>query len=210
MELLKIIISWPFVVLILVGSFGWSFKEEIRQFLRKVGTIKLPRGTEILTTQSPPAKSEKKDDIAPPEPDPSVLTLNAEQQAVIRAHIESLSQQASTAEQEKEQILKNATDLLLQKEREVKYWWFMYLNLFLVPTTKHVLRWFASQPIAITKDYYNEVWKGIVANAVQREIMLMVLIHHNLIEANGPTLVLTQNGRDFLTFLAAAENLPSS
>src|SRR3990172_972259 len=141
MELLKIIVSWPFVILILVGSFGYSFKNEIRQFLQKVGTIKLPGGTEILTTQPPPATSEKKDDIAPPEPNPAVLILTAEQQAVIRAHIEGLSQQASTAEQMKEQILKNATDLLLQKEREVKYWWFMYLNLFLVPTTKHVLRW---------------------------------------------------------------------
>ena len=206
MEYLKIFVSWPFVVLVLVGGFGLLFTTEIRQFLRKIGTIKLPGGTEILTTQSPPATSDKKDEVAPPEPNPSVLTLNAEQQAVVRAHIESLSQQASTATQKKEQIFNNAVELLTQKERDIKYWWFMYLNLFLVATTKYVLRWFAAQPMPITKDYYNEVWKGIVADTLQRETMLIVLMHHNLIETKESLINTTQNGRDFLAFLAAQEN----
>lgn len=203
MDYLKIFVSWPFVVLVLVGGFGLLFTSEVRQFLRKVGTIKLPGGTEILTTQLPPATSDKKDEVAPPEPNPSVLTLNAEEQAAIRAHIETLSQQATTAAQEKEQILNNAVELLTQKERDTKYWWFMYLNLFLVVTTKHVLRWLAAQPVPITKDYYNEVWKGIVADTLQRETMLIVLLHHNLIEAKETMIQTTQNGRDFLAFLAS-------
>jgi hypothetical protein len=95
-----------------------------------------------------------------------------------------------------------AFNMLVEKDREVKYWWFMYLSFFLVPTTKSVLRWFADQIPLPTKEYYNEVWKTVVPDSKQREVMLMVLLHHGLIETKGLVLQITQYGRDFLTFIA--------
>lgn len=201
LELLKVFISWPFVILILALAFGFTFRYEIAQFLRNIGTIKLPGGTEILTSQAPPSKSEMSDKEAPPEPSPEVLTLNEEQQKIIRQHIKELAKEAADAKQEKEQILDTAVNMLVHKDREIRYWWFMYLSFFLVPTTKNVLRWFAIQIPSPTKEYYNEVWKPLVVDSKQREIILMVLLHHGLIETKGHLLQITQNGHDFLTFI---------
>jgi hypothetical protein len=74
-ELLKVFVSWPLVILILGLAFGFTFRAEIAQFLRNIGTIKLPGGAEILTSQAPPSKSETPDKEAPPEPDRTVGDL---------------------------------------------------------------------------------------------------------------------------------------
>ncbi|MFB3886336.1 MAG: hypothetical protein ACE144_14020 [Thermodesulfobacteriota bacterium] len=200
-EVLKIFVSWPFVILLLGAAFGYVFRSEIAQFLRNIGSIKLPGGAEIHTSQPPAPSSEKPEKEAPPEPDPAIITLNKEQQQLVREHIENLTKEAADAKQEKESLLETASNLLIEKDRVIKYWWFMFLSLFLVPTTKNVLRWFAVQTPLPTKEYYNEIWKTVVADPKQREIMLMVLLHHGLIEANGPLLQVTQNGRDFITFI---------
>ena len=205
LDLLRIFISWPFMVFVLLCAFGYTFRSEIRQLLGNVVSIKLPGGAEILTLQPPPATSETKEKEASPEPGPSVLTLTADQQVVIRAHIEDLTKQISTVAEEKEAILKRAVELISEKQREVRYWWFMFLSLFLVPTTKNVLRWFAAQTIPPTKVYYDEVWKVIVLDAKQREVILMVLLHYSLVEFEGQTLEVSQIGRDFLAFLVASE-----
>lgn len=203
-ELLKIFVSWPFVILILGLAFGITFRAELAQFIKAVGTIKLPGGAEILTNQTPPPKSETPEKKSPPEPDPKVLTLNEEQQQIIREHIKSLTKQATDAKQEKENILEVATTLLAEKERDARYWWFMYLSFFLVSTTQNVLRWFAAQALPPTKEYYNEVWKTVVQDSKQREIILMVLFHHGLLEIKGHLIQVTQNGRDFINFVGSA------
>jgi hypothetical protein len=202
-ELLKIFISWPFVIFVLGLAFGIGFRIEIAQFLRNIAAIKLPGGAEILTSQLPPPKSEKSEEPSPPEPAPGIITLNEDQQNIIRQHIEALTKEAADARQEKEKLLEAATNLLSEKDIEKKYWWFMYLTLFMVPTTQNVLRWFAAQSLPSTKEYYNEMWKPVVAAAEQREVILMVLLHHGLLESKGHVLQITQNGRDFLNFIGA-------
>jgi hypothetical protein len=198
-DVLKLIISWPFVAGALSLTFGIAFRYEISQFIQNIGLIRFPGG-EIRTTQA----STPKDELAAPP----AITLTEDDQKIIREHIESLTKKAADAEQEKEQILNYLIDTLTQKNQEladkhkqVIYWWFQYLSLFLVPITQTVLQWFSSLQIAPTKEYYNEAWKAVVTDANQREIMLMVLLHHGLLEANGPVLQVSQAGKDFLAFL---------
>jgi len=206
-EVLKIFVSWPFVILLLCAAFGCVFRTEIAQFLRNIGSIKLPGGAEIRTSQLPAPSSETPEKEAPPEPDPGIITLDEEQQRLIREQFENLSKEAADAKQEKESLLDTASNLLIEKDKAIKYWWFMHLSYFLVSTTKNVLRWFAAQTPLPTKEYYNEVWKTVVADPKQREIMLMVLLHHGLIETTGLVLQVTQNGRDFLTFIGEDRGL---
>ncbi len=206
-ELLKIFVSWPFIIFILGLGFGIGFRSEISQFLRNVATIRLPGGAEILTSQPPPPKTEKSEEPAPPESAPGVITLNEDQQQIIRQHIEGLTKEAANAKQEKENLLETASKLLSEREVEKKYWWFMYLTHFLVPTTQNVLRWFAAQAHLPTKEYYNEVWKPILADAKQREVVLMVLLHHGLLESKGHVLQVTQNGQDFLSFVGTGSGV---
>lgn len=199
-DVLRILISWPAVILILGLLFGYHFRSEISRLLQNI-SIKLPGGTEISASQLPPPSGETEKKEAPPEPASGVLKLTPEEQKVIRTHIESLTKEASTAKQEKENLIKTAVDLLSKKDSDIKYWWFMYLSLFLVPTTKNVLWWFMTRIEAPTKEYYHLAWKDVVLDVQQREIMFMVLLHHGLIEEKGPVIQITQNGRDFLTFI---------
>ena len=112
-----------------------------------------------------------------------------------------MTREAAGAVQGKSIIVEYAIKMIGEKDREKKYWWFMYLSLFLVPNTKLVLRWFATQATPPTKEYYSEFWKAIVAESKLREVMLMVLIHHGLVVSEGPVLKVSQNGRDFLAFI---------
>lgn len=51
LEALKILISWPFAVLLLGFSFGFVFKKEISRFLNNIWSIRFPGGAEIQTAQ---------------------------------------------------------------------------------------------------------------------------------------------------------------
>lgn len=203
LEFLVVFISWPFVALVLGLSFGFGFRAQIKQFLNNVASVRLPGGTEITTSQPPPPKSETVEDPAPPEPAEGVITLNEEQLAAIRSHIEGLAKEAANAVQEKDSIVETAIKLIEERDRDKKYWWFMYLSHFLVPNSKHVLRWFAFQPSPPTKEFYSEFWKPVIPESKERETIVMVLLHHGLIKSDGPVLNLSHDGRDFLLFIGA-------
>jgi len=115
--------------------------------------------------------------------------------------MDGLRKKAENAKQEKENIFEAAVNLLNEKQKEVVGWWFNYLSLFLVPKTKFILSWFGSQTVAPTKEYFHETWKQIVPDTKERETILMVLLHHGLIEAKNQVLQITQAGRDFLNFI---------
>jgi hypothetical protein len=112
-----------------------------------------------------------------------------------------LKEKIAGSEREKGELFKVATDLLLEKQGEVVYWWFEYLSLFLVPHTQLVLKWFSTQAIPPTKAFYDEFWKPIISDTKERETIMMVLLYHKLILQEGVTLKISDTGRQFLTFL---------
>lgn len=201
-EVLRLIISWPFVIGALGFTFGFVFREEIAQFIKSIAAIRFPGGAEIRANQPPPPAEPA--GVAPPTSDGETIALTAQQIDIVRKHIESLTEKAEKAKnaaEEKEQVVKAAVDMVVEKHKEVIHWWFQYLSLFLVPMTQIVLKWFATQAVAPTKEYYDEFWKVIVSDTKERQAILMALLHHHLLEANGPVFQITQTGHDFLGFM---------
>lgn len=206
LDVLHVFISWPVVAF----GLGLIFRKDIAAFIQFMSLRfpGLPGRPEISSKQLPPPD----DDTGggepgpggapgPPAADTESITLNAEQLAVIRSHMDGLRKKAENAKQEKENIFEAAVNLLNEKQKEVVGWWFNYLSLFLVPKTKFILSWFGSQTVAPTKEYFHETWKQIVPDTKERETILMVLLHHGLIEAKNQVLQITQAGRDFLNFI---------
>jgi hypothetical protein len=208
LEALRIVISWPFVAGVVAFAFGITFKRELSQFIHNIGFIRFPGGAEIHTSQAPPETS-KAAPSGSTAGGPGALTLTPEDQEILRKHIEGLTKQMTDAHQEKDQILDSAIQIISEKQKEVVYWWFQYLSLFFVPATKVVLHWFGAQPIPLTKEFYEEAWKPIITDPTQRETILMVLLHHHLVEQKGMLLEITQAGRDFVAFLDAGAVAPS-
>ena len=133
-EITSIFLSWPAVIGALGLTFGITFRKELSDFINRLGTIRLPGGTEISSSPPQPAPETK----SKYKKEEGNITLSIEQQEPIRKHIEDLKEKIAGSECEKEELFKVATDLLLEKQGEVVYWWFEYLSLFLVPHTQLV------------------------------------------------------------------------
>jgi len=84
--------------------------------------------------------------------------------------------------------------MLEEEQQKTIFWWYQYLNLFLVLGTKFVLKWFAGLQMAPTKDLFHEYWKTYLPDAKERETILSVLLLHQLIEANGQQFWITEAG----------------
>lgn len=203
LKALDIVISWPLAVLVLGLAFGVTFRNELSQFIRNIGLIRFPGGTEIHSSQQAPETTEASTSRTPTSTGREKVTLTAEQQTLLRTYMENLTKQASDAQEEKKQILDTVIKVVSEKQKEVVYWWFQYLSLFFVPATKLVLQWFSSQTVPPTKDFYEEFWKGAIPDPKERETILMVLLHHQLLQPKPAVIEITQAGRDFLSFLTS-------
>jgi len=195
------------VVGLLGFSFGFAFRQEIAWFLQDIAWVRIPGGAELHSRQTP--EKEKKEDALPAEK--GAVTLGPEEQRMLREHFQKLqqdlaesSQQAELTAQEREEIseaLESVSQMLAAEQQKTIFWWYQYLNLFLVLGTKFVLKWFAGLQIAPTKDLFHEYWKTYIPDAKERETILSVLLFHQLIEANGQQFWITEAGQSFLQFL---------
>lgn len=92
-------------------------------------------------------------------------------------------------------------EVAIQSHRDALYWFFMYLNLFLVPTTKEVLVWISSLD-GVTKDLYEATWGPRLAQPIQRASTLNALLQTNLVQDVGGLFRITERGRRYKLFLA--------
>ena len=207
-EILKLFFAWPFMLALLGFAFGIGFRREIGRFLENIGMIRLPGGTELHSRQAP-AGTKKEEEALPTED--GVVTLRPEDQQVIRQHFEKLqqdlaeaSQRADLSQQQTQEIsqsLETAGKMLEEEQQKTVFWWYKYLNLFLVLGTKLVLKWFAGLQIPPTKDLFHKFWKTYIPDKKERETILSVLLYHQLIHADGQLFSITEAGRSFLQFL---------
>lgn len=194
LEVLKLVVSWPFVLGLLGFAFGITFRSELSAFIRNIGKIRLPGGTEI-TTQEP-----SDDQATEQSPEPGAVTLTPQQVELVRQHLETLSQQATDANQQREDVINEAVEIVTQKDRLILYWWCKYLDEFLVLKSKLVLAWFAAQEMAPTARAYHIAWTPAIAEEEQRETILTVLLNFGLISEQGGLLRITDYGNYFLRF----------
>lgn len=163
LEVLRLFFAWPFMVALLGFAFGIAFRREIGRFLENVGMIRFPGGTELHSRQAP-AGTKREEEALPTED--GLVTLRPEDQQAIRQHFEELqrglaeaSQRAELSEQQTQEIsqfLETAGKMLEEEQQKTIFWWYQYLNLFLVLGTKLVLKWFAGLQITPTKDLFHE------------------------------------------------------
>lgn len=109
-EVIRILLNWPVVVLVLVLLFLLLFRSQISKFLDNMQMVRA--GTvEIVASQPEPETTE--------EPPP----------------VEADSEKHPTAEMDEE-----LQQRILQVQRTSLFWYFRYLSIFLVPRTKSILK----------------------------------------------------------------------
>jgi hypothetical protein len=85
-------------------------------------------------------------------------------------------------------------------EANAIYWFYRFLDIFLVPRTKQILRWFANS-LGANKDLYELTWGPVVGNPLQLSVILNVLLENQLLAQDGPLLKVTPLGGRFLGYL---------
>jgi len=165
---------------ILIGIFFWLFKSDLSTLIARIATIKLPGGSEILTSQ---AGMEKKESLSknepPPEPkepklDSESLTLTPEQVREIKAVFDAERARAA-------------------------FWEYEYLNFYLVPNTQKVLEWLANLPQPPTIPLADNLWSPLIPQASERQAILDALENHHLVQRKtGDLLEVTPKGHEYL------------
>ncbi|MEW6227480.1 MAG: hypothetical protein AB1700_05200 [Bacillota bacterium] len=205
-EVLRILVSWPMVVGLLGFSAGVAFRTELSGFLKRLGTIRLPGGTEI---SSAPLQPEPENE-SPVQKDGNTITLTRDQADAIRSVVQELYDKVQCSERELQAVRNAAFNLLAKKELEATYWKFEFLSVFLVPATKRVLSWFAGPHGGpITKEHYDGFWKTFITDRGQRETILSVLLFYGLLLQEDHRLRISDVGMQFLAFLGAKSSLAS-
>jgi hypothetical protein len=174
-ELARVLLAWPTIVGALLVGFGIVFRDDFSQFLRNISKVRFPGGAEI--ERQPPAP--EIDEAKLPEED-------------IPASPE--------AEDEEQNVL---LGVARQSRKEALYWFFMYLNLFLVPTTQEVLAWIGTLE-GVTKDLFDASWAPSLPQPIQRAATLNALLQTNLVQEMGGLLRITERGRRYLLFRAGS------
>jgi len=180
LEYVKVFLSPQMVAGILIGIFFWLFKSDLSTLIARIATIKLPGGSEILTSQ---AGMEKKESLSknepPPEPkepklDSESLTLTPEQVREIKAVFDAERARAA-------------------------FWEYEYLNFYLVPNTQKVLEWLANLPQPPTIPLADNLWSPLIPQASERQAILDALENHHLVQRKtGDLLEVTPKGHEYL------------
>jgi hypothetical protein len=195
-DLLKVLISWPLIVAILVIT----FKDQMAEFIKYLDITYRTKGGDVFqfqNSQSATRLSEASKTVDKKDPDPADTK-------VLKDQVDNLIQVAAGLEQEKRQIIEGAAHLLKQQGEAVVYWWFQYLSCFLVFNTKMVLSWFANQQTGITEEFFRSYWRAAIQPPEELKAVFFALVDHGLIANDDNGLFwITKGGREFLDFLRA-------
>lgn len=181
-DYLKIFISTPFATGLVSIIIIMVFKEDIKGLISRIAKIKLPGGSEFETSQ-------KEKEF---EPIDKKNLPKVEDNKTIETTQKLGEELNLTPDQIK--IIQEA----FESERANAYLWeYKYLNYFLVPNTKNVLDWFYSQKQSISVSLFDNMWKNLIPDAKQREIIIAVLVNHYLLYQNVNMLEISPKGREY-------------
>ena len=186
----KLLLSWPVVVAGVGLYFLARFQPAIDTLLRHVGSMRLPGGVDIQIQQPDAARSAT-------TPASGSLSLSPDQQAELERFIEDLSARAQLTEAAKQDLERQYHEALVESIG----WKWRYLNLFLAPITKQVLRWFADNSgRPVQRNQFHSLWVPAINDSSQRETILDVLVENQLVDARGLNLSLSTEGYRYLVW----------
>jgi hypothetical protein len=79
---------------------------------------------------------------------------------------------------------------------------------FLVLSTQYVLNWFVGINRYTTPAEYDAVWRAVLPAGNQRRIILDVLMAHHLVQADGPGLVASEKGKEYVRWRGELPTTP--
>lgn len=174
LEYLRVFLSAPPMVAITVIICLILFRKDIKALLRRVASIRLPGGAELLTPQSQRQEGEINNPL--PKVEPPVVEI------------------PNLSPQQRQEI-----ENLIKSERANAYQWeYRYLNHFLVRGTQVVLDWLASMPQPVSIHFASSFWLPIIPSTEDRVAIVKALEAHQLIQVKGDGIEVTPKGREYL------------
>jgi len=196
LEFLRIVLTWPVAVGILGIVFMYFFREPISYFIReKLKRLKAGAGGVELQAEQIRSDSEVE------EREPS----DEEAEKIIRTLVQELAEKTQEKLQmieAQEGLRKRIFQIFEVKNKQSRYWYFNYLNVFFVPNTKASLRFVAQTETPVipqTLQLYLSTF-GIV-EPDQPGIILNVLEQNQLIASTPTGYKITENGQRYIDFM---------
>jgi hypothetical protein len=189
LEFLKVLLSWPAIVLALGILFLIRFKDPVNALLHRISALKLPGGSELLL----------------PQATMNVLAGTAHAEIRVEAVGQAPGQggahgvgDALVPAQPTGNGPPDAAAERLRNERERAYLWeYRFLNYFLAPRTQIVLEWLANRQPTTYATY--DTWvMGTVADPVERNAMIDALRSHHLVDIDQELMRVTEKGREYI------------
>jgi hypothetical protein len=188
LEYLKVFLSTQVIAGIIAIVFFKAFKNDIKALILRIAKIRLPGGGELSTPQLEKLHNEKPiTNKALPEPQSTDLQVNIQEDKI-----------------ETVRALYNA-------ERARAYFWeYSYLNYYLVPSTQHVLDWFASITAPVSLSLFDTLWLPTIPAAKERKAILDALEKHYLIAIVNELISVTPKGHEYIEWRGRVLQSPSN
>jgi hypothetical protein len=183
LEYVRVLLSWPVIVLALSIFFLHRFHGPISALIGRIGSIKLPGGGELLLLQTINNELVAAHATVGARTDVTVGLTGVE----ARGEVGNVGP-AGTSDSEHR----------VRTERERAHLWeYRYLNYFLVPRTQLVLDWLATRPPTSYATY--DAWMlPYVQNPLERQAMVDALRNHHLIAVDSDMISVTEKGREYI------------
>jgi hypothetical protein len=185
LEYVRVLLSWPVVVLALGVFFLVRFKPQIAALIDRVASIKLPGGSEVLL----------------PQTIHNELVAHAKVEATLTAQLGPVTANATGDVSSPNTV---GVEQRVRSERERAYLWeYRFLNGFLVPRTQLLLDWLASRAPTAYGTY--DAWMmAHVTNPGERSAMIDALRSHHLITVDDDMITVTEKGREYIQWRGPA------
>ena len=177
LEYLRVLLTAPFLISVVVVFFIWRFTEDIKALLLRVAKIKLPGGTEVNTPQS--SRIVEEESKSPPE------TIGIAIQGI-----------PSGLTPEQEQAVKQ---LIRSHIANAYLWEYRYLSYFLARGTQETLDWLIGLTQPTTYAFYDSVFLPIIPSANERQAIITALQMHHLVmhDEVSNVITVTPKGREY-------------
>ncbi len=183
LELLRVLLQWPPVVAVLVAVLLKTFKNDIRELLKR--RVRLRRGDTEIDVQ--PQETLPSVENPPSLPEPAGASTHLVPEGI------HLTPEAATA----------VENVIRSQQAEARTWEFRFLNAFLVRHTQEILDWFVNAPQPVTIGSFEATWVERVSPATERQAVLSALENYDLIRRNGDFFNVTQKARDYIAWRGA-------
>lgn len=194
-EFLRVILSWPVVILVLCLIFFRKFSEQISSFLKNVSTVKW--GT--FEAQRQEGKLTE-DVVAKTSADLAAQGINLSQEQW--GQIENLVSELTTTRDQQGITIEKYQEALKATFERAENYEFAFLNLSLVSNTKFALLWFLSQPnkssTKLNFSFNFQLPPQIINQTAEKEAIFNALLVNVLLTQNGEVFSISEKGEKFL------------